>query len=74
MSYQTNVRANYLNRTAKLAFFTHRQKVGDVTRIAENTGYSVGHVSNMISGTRRVSTVAANAMYSMTARRMKNKA
>lgn len=74
MSYQTNVRANYLNRTAKLAFFTHRQKVGDVTRIAENTGYSVSHVSNMINGARRVSTVAANAMYNMTSRRMKNEA
>ena len=72
MSYQTKVRANYLNRTAKLSFFTHRQKTGDVTRIADETGYSVSHVSNMINGARRVTDVAANAMYNLTRRRQKN--
>jgi len=72
MSYQTKVRANYLNRTAKLSFFTHRQRTGDVTRIAEETGYSVSHVSNMINGVRKVTDVAANAMYNLTRRRQKN--
>ena len=72
MSYQTKVRANYLNRTAKLSFFTHRQRTGDVTRIAEETGYSVSHVSNMINGARRVTDVAANAMYMVARRRQKN--
>ena len=72
MSYQTKVRANYLNRTAKLSFFTHRQRTGDVTRIADETGYSVSHVSNMINGARRVTDVAANAMYNLTRRRQKN--
>ena len=72
MSYQTKVRANYLNRTAKLSFFTHRQRTGDVTRIAEETGYSVSHVSNMINGVRKVTDVAANAMYMLTRRRQKN--
>ena len=43
MSYQTKVRANYLNRTAKLSFFTHRQKQGDVQRLADETGYSTSH-------------------------------
>jgi DNA-binding transcriptional regulator YdaS (Cro superfamily) len=72
MSYQTKVRANYLNRTAKLSFFTHRQRTGDVTRIADETGYSVSHVSNMINGVRKVTDVAANAMYMITRRRQKN--
>jgi len=72
MSYQTKVRANYLNRTAKLSFFTHRQRTGDVTRIAGETGYSVSHVSNMINGVRKVTDTAANAMYMITRRRQKN--
>ena len=72
MIYQTKVRANYLNRTAKLSFFTHRKRTGDVTRIANETGYSVSHVSNMINGTRKVTDVASNAMYMVARRRQKN--
>ena len=72
MSYQTKVRANYLNRTAKLSFFTHRQKTGDLTRLSEETGYSVSHLSNVTSGTRRVNDTIANAMYMLTRRRAKN--
>ena len=72
MSYQTKVRANYLNRTAKLSFFTHRQKTGDLTRLSEETGYSVSHLSNVTSGTRRVNDTIANAMYMLTRRRVKN--
>ena len=71
MSYQTKVRANYLNRTAKLSFFTHRQKQGDLTRLSEETGYSVSHLSNVTNGARRVNTTIANAMYSLTRRRAK---
>ena len=71
MSYQTKVRANYLNRTAKLSFFTHRQKTGDLTRLAEETGYSVSHLSNITSGVRRVNNLIANAMYNLTRRRTK---
>jgi hypothetical protein len=72
MSYQTKVRANYLNRTAKLSFFTHRQKQGDLTRLSEETGYSVSHLSNVTNGTRRVNNTIANAMYMLTRRRVKN--
>jgi len=72
MSYQTKVRANYLNRTAKLSFFTHRQRTGDLTRLAEETGYSVGHLSNVTSLKRRVNNDIANAMYNLTRRRVKN--
>ncbi len=72
MSYQTKVRANYLNRTAKLSFFNNRKRTGDVARIADETGYSVSHVSKMINGARKVTDVAANAMYNLTRRRIKN--
>ena len=71
MSYQTKVRANYLNRTAKLSFFTHRQKQGDLTRLSEETDYSVSHLSNITNGRRRVNDTIANAMYNLTSRRMK---
>jgi hypothetical protein len=72
MSYQTKVRANYLNRTAKLSFFTHRQRTGDLTRLSEETGYSVSHLSNITSLRRKVTNEIANAMYMLTRRRMKN--
>ena len=72
MSYQTKVRANYLNRTAKLSFFTHRQRTGDLTRLSEETGYSVSHLSNVTSLRRRVNNEIANAMYMLTRRRVKN--
>jgi hypothetical protein len=72
MSYQTKVRANYLNRTAKLSFFTHRQKQGDLTRLSEETGYSVSHLSNITALRRRVTDEIANAMYMLTRRRAKN--
>ena len=60
-----------LNRTAKLAFYCARQRQGDVTRLAETTGYSVSHVSNIINGRRSVNQDVANAMYNMSRRRMK---
>ena len=72
MSYQTKVRANYLNRTAKLSFFTHRQKTGDLTRLSEETGYSVSHLSNITALRRKVTNEIANAMYMLTRRRAKN--
>jgi hypothetical protein len=72
MSYQTKVRANYLNRTAKLAFFKARQRQGDVNRISEETGYSPRMVYYTISGERKVNTTIANAMYMVTRRRQKN--
>jgi ABC-type molybdenum transport system ATPase subunit/photorepair protein PhrA len=72
MSYQTKVRANYMDKNAKLAFFTARKRQGDTTRIAEQTGYSVSHVTNIASGTRKVNDTVADAMYALTRRRAKN--
>lgn len=72
MSYQTNTRANNLNRTAKLAFFKARKRTGDVIRVADETGYSTRMVYYTISGERRVNDTIANAMYNLTRRRVKN--
>ena len=72
MSYQTKVRANYLNRTAKLSFFKNRQRNGDVTKIADTTGYSERMIYYILAGERRVNQIVANAMYSLTRRRLKN--
>jgi ABC-type molybdenum transport system ATPase subunit/photorepair protein PhrA len=72
MSYQTKVRANYLNRTAKLSFFRHRRRMGDMTRLSEETGYSISHLSNVFHRRRRVNDTIANAMYNLTRRRMRN--
>lgn len=74
MSFQTKVRANYLNRTAKLSFFTHRQRQGDVQRLAEETGYSTRMIYYILNGERKVNDVIANAMYNLTRRRQKNEA
>jgi hypothetical protein len=72
MSYQTKVRANYLNRTAKLSFFNKRRRIGDLTRLSEETGYSVSHLCNVTHGVRSVNDTIANAMYMLTRRRMRN--
>ena len=72
MSYQTKVRANYLNRTAKLSFFKNRQRNGDVAKIANATGYSERMIYYVLAGERRVNQVIANAMYNLTRRRMRN--
>ena len=72
MSYQTKVRANYLNRTAKLAFFRNRQRNGDVNRLSEETGYTTRMIYYVLRGERRVNQTIANAMYNLTRRRLKN--
>jgi len=72
MSYQTKVRANYLNRTAKLSFFKNRQRNGDVARIAETTDHSERMIYYVLAGERRVNQIIANAMYNLTRRRLKN--
>jgi hypothetical protein len=72
MSYQTRVRANYLNRTSKLAFYAARNRRGDVTRLADSTGYSASHVSNVLAGRRSVPQDLANEMYNISRKRTKN--
>ena len=72
MSYQTKVRANYLNRTAKLSYFKARKRSGDVTRISSETGYTERMVYYILAGERKINQIVANAMYNLTRRRLKN--
>ena len=62
---------NRLNSTAKLAFYNARKREGDTQRIAEMTGYSTSHITNIISGNRNVNDEVASAMYKISARRQK---
>ena len=60
-----------LNKTAKMAFYTARKRQGDTTRIAEQSGYSVSHVSNIMAGRRLVNQDVANVLYNISRRRVK---
>ena len=72
MKNQTNVRTNKLDSTTKMAFYKARRRSGDNTRLAETTGYSVSHVSNVVNGNRNVNETLANAMYNIARRRKEN--
>lgn len=63
---------NKLNRTAKQIFFAARQRKGDVAKLAESTGYSASHISNVLAGRRNVPQALADEMYKISRRRMKN--
>ena len=60
-----------LNSTAKLAFYNARKRSGDVARLSETTGYSTSHITNVMNGNRSVNPIIANAMYKISARRIK---
>lgn len=55
----------------KMTVIASRQRRGDVTKVAEATGYSVSHCSRVIRGERNNSTILS-AAYRMTRRRIKN--
>jgi hypothetical protein len=61
-----------MNRTAILQFYKARAFYGDVERIAERTGYSKSHISNVIAGRRRITDEMADVMYYISYRRKKN--
>ena len=65
--------SNKLNKTAKLAFYTARKREGDTARLAENTGYTTRFVNYVLAGERSINDTLANAMYSLTRRRVKNR-
>ena len=60
-----------MNRTAILSFYSKRTRRGDIQRIAEETGYSESHISNVKNGRRRITDDIANAMYYLSRRRNK---
>lgn len=63
-----------MNQTAILSFFKAREHRGDLTRVSDETGYSLSHVSNIKAGRRRINDDVANAMYYVSRRRVKQTA
>lgn len=59
-----------MNRTAILSFYNARKREGDLARLSDITGYSVSHISNVTVGRRSVSNDLAEAMYSVSRRRV----
>jgi hypothetical protein len=59
-----------MNKTAILAFYNKRTHQGDNTRIADATGYSESHISNVKAGRRSINNEIANAMYYISRRRV----
>lgn len=72
---KTNMKSKQLKRrmnsTAILSFYNSRDLKGDNTRLSKATGYSESHISNMKSGKRSINDRVANAMYSISRRRVK---
>jgi hypothetical protein len=60
-----------MNRTAILSFYSKRTRRGDNQRIAEMTGYSESHISNVKARRRRINDTIANAMYYISRRRVR---
>jgi len=60
-----------MNRTAILSFYSKRTRKGDVQRLADETGYSESHISNVKAGRRRITNELANAMYYISRRRVR---
>jgi hypothetical protein len=58
-----------MNNTAILMFYRARARRGDVQRLAETTGYSESHISNVKTGRRSINNTIANAMYYISYRR-----
>ena len=60
-----------MNRTAILAFYMARARRGDNQRLAQETGYSESHISNVKTRRRRINDDIANAMYYISRRRVR---
>ena len=61
---------NLSNRT-KVQMFKARQRKGDITLIADNTGYSIYHVSNVLAN-RKSNSMIVDAAYKLAYRRKTN--
>jgi hypothetical protein len=58
-----------MTRTQILDFYLNRVRRGDGIRIAEKSGYSESHISNIKAHRRNINTRIANAMYDISYRR-----
>lgn len=61
-----------MNSTAKLAYYTARIRKGDNNTLSRKTGYSTSHISNVRNGRRNTNNAISNAMYTLSANRIKN--
>ena len=61
-----------LNRTAKLAFYKARERKGDTPLLAEQTGFTTRFIDYVKTGSRKVNNELADAMYTLSRRRVKN--
>lgn len=61
----------YLNPVYKIVSFTEAKRHGDITTIAQETGYSNSHVSNTLRG-RRNNEAIVNRAYRMVKDRQTN--
>jgi hypothetical protein len=64
-SYQ---KLTYIQKAAKV---NRKLRTGDITRLAEATGYSITHVSDVVGG-KKFNNVIMNKIYDMTRGRMTN--
>lgn len=70
-SNRTGMTYRKLSDSAKRAVITSRIRKGDTHRIANEMGYSVSHVTNVIAG-RYQNSMILNRAYDMTRGRVKN--
>ena len=61
-----------LNKTAKLAFYTARERQGDTARLAETTGFTTRFINYVKAGERSINDTLANEMYNVARRCVKN--
>jgi hypothetical protein len=64
----TYTKLTYIQKAAKV---NRKLRTGDITRLAEATGYSTTHVSDVVSG-KKFNNVIMNKIYDMTRGRMTN--
>lgn len=62
---------NKVPKLIKMTIIASRQRRGDVTKVADNTGYSVSYCSRVMRGIRNNSIILSEA-YRLTRRRLKN--
>ena len=55
----------------KVSIINRKLRMGDITRVSENTNYSLSHVSNVLNG-RDVNMRIVNDAYNMVRDRMSN--
>ena len=63
--------ANRIPKLIKMTVFLSRKRRGDITRIADDTMYSISHVSRVTRGLRNNDTILNHA-YKISYRRVKN--